>query len=67
MQYKDVEVTSRYDGAKEKAVSVECDCGNGTFLVYFVHNHPHLQCTKCKTTHCQGDCKGAASHERHRN
>lgn len=60
MRYRDITVTSRVDGEVEPAKLFECDqCGKAEFIVYMIKGHPHLQCTNCDTTFCQGDCSGA--------
>ena len=61
MNYKDVTIHSRVTGQPGPAKMLECDmCDGREFLVYIVLDHPHLQCLKCGTTHCQGEkCSGA--------
>ena len=60
MKYRDITIQSRIGGEVVKAKLFECDqCGASEFLIYDVGGHPHLQCVKCDTTFCQGDCAGA--------
>lgn len=60
MTYKGIEVISRVSGATVPAKLVICDCGCFSFQIYIVEDHPHLQCLRCGTTHCQGNrCSGA--------
>ncbi len=60
MKYRDIMIQSRIGGEVQAAKLFECDnCGSAEFLIYDVRGHPHLQCVRCDTTFCQGDCPGA--------
>jgi len=56
---KEIKVVSRADHSEVKAKLAVCpECKSETWLVYFVNGHPHLQCSQCDETYCQGEgCK----------
>ncbi len=63
MKTRTIEVQSQSSGEKARAVLMVCeDCEGDAFNVYFIQGgkgiayHPHLQCTGCGSTFCQGNC-----------
>jgi hypothetical protein len=49
-----------HSGAMTPARLLVCACGCRTYLCYMIvvggAEHPHLQCTDCGTTYCDGAC-----------
>jgi hypothetical protein len=46
------------EGQMKPAHKAVCpDCKNDSFMILVIKGHNHLECTKCKTSFCQGGCE----------
>ncbi len=56
IEFKSAEIVSRVDGRTVIARVATCPkCGNESWFLYLIaDDHPHLQCTDCGETFCQG-------------